>query len=768
VDTTSTEAPAPKIATVIVREKGTANTALVHGANIVSGVVRSLPRRGTPDLLRAYSESPMLQAIVRKISMTIAKVQWKAGVRGLDGEFVEVPNHLASKLLNSGVPGLDGFSCKMVEQQGFELAGETFGLIERNRFGAPEWRYPLPSHWVANTPSPAQEFFEIRTRNGTAHTMVHRNDMLWHKDVDPYDPYRRGVGISRSLNDELSTDEAAAKHAAASLMNRARPDIIISGTKEMPLGKDAAERLHTVWQQRFGGAENQGKPFVSLAPITVEQLTPTFAELQLTTLREFERDILVSVFGVPPEIMGIIENANRATIESAEFLFMKHVIEPRLAARKSSLQDQLAWQYDERLIIEHEGVISEDMEFKLKVMQSRPKAFSKDEVRALANEQPLPDGAGAMEAEGGGVSLTDENVQASAMNGAQIQALQGIITSVAEGKLPPGAAKLMIIAGFPTIGEEQAQQMVDEAAAFELPEEEPPVPPPGLPAPQPGGADAAEADPDLGEGPPPPVPAEAEQRGASAGAVHKAIDPHQIEEIMSAFDDTLVQTVLVRNARSTIAEFSSEAIETLLLDIDFDIEAPRVVAFLDNIAGERSALMNGTTRKNLRATLSEGVGLGENLSKLQDRVMAAVVDAGAVRAETIARTEIVRASNFATEEAFLQAGVTEKEWLATQDDRTRDSHAEMDGQKVPVGEDFVSPDGYSAQYPGDFGVAEEDINCRCSIVSVDSAPEKGMRVAAFQKIEGGRASLEADLEREMNAAFIGQAERILAKLKEAT
>lgn len=53
--------------------------------------------------------------------------------------------------------------------------------------------------------------------------------------------------------------------------------------------------------------------------------------------------------------------------------------------------------------------------------------------------------------------------------------------------------------------------------------------------------------------------------------------------------------------------------------------------------------------------------------------------------------------------------------MATLDGSTREEHAELDGQIVPIDEPF-GIDGYFAMYPGDFGEPEMDYNCRCTIV----------------------------------------------------
>jgi hypothetical protein len=369
----------------------------IHGSQLVPGFRRELPKRGTTELLQAYESSPVLQAVIRKISSSMAAVKWVAKFETPSGDLIEVPSHIAEKLINGGVPGLDGVQCRMLENTYIELVGESFAILDRNQLGAPETRWPIPPHWIHNVPSPGENGLEhgfaVQPPAGAPFT-VWREDMLWHKDANPLHPYGRGTGIARALADELNADEAAAKHTAASLTNRARPDIIVSGSKDVPLNKDDAKRLNEVWTQRFGGPENAGKPFVSASPITVDTLTPTFKELELSKMREFERDIIIAVFGVPPEVMGVLENSNRATIDAAWFLFAKGVLLPRLDARKAVYNEQLAPQYDKRLIIDYVDPVAENKEFKQIMFATRPSAFSDDEARLLAGEDKLPGGQG--------------------------------------------------------------------------------------------------------------------------------------------------------------------------------------------------------------------------------------------------------------------------------------------------------------------------------------------------------------------------------------
>ena len=58
-----------------------------------------------------------------------------------------------------------------------------------------------------------------------------------------------------------------------------------------------------------------------------------------------------------------------------------------------------------------------------------------------------------------------------------------------------------------------------------------------------------------------------------------------------------------------------------------------------------------------------------------------------------------------------------KQWDSTIDKRTRPSHAALDGQLREIDQPFKSPlNGHTAMYPGGFGIASEDINCRCVVL----------------------------------------------------
>jgi len=94
-----------------------------------------------------------------------------------------------------------------------------------------------------------------------------------------------------------------------------------------------------------------------------------------------------------------------------------------------------------------------------------------------------------------------------------------------------------------------------------------------------------------------------------------------------------------------------------------------------------------------------------------------------LRGDTVARTEMMGALHAGNREAYAQAIATgaivkeeiEREWDATMDKKTRDSHEYLDGQKVGFDDPYVTQDGVQILYPGDPDApAGEIINCRCN------------------------------------------------------
>lgn len=124
-------------------------------------------------------------------------------------------------------------------------------------------------------------------------------------------------------------------------------------------------------------------------------------------------------------------------------------------------------------------------------------------------------------------------------------------------------------------------------------------------------------------------------------------------------------------------------------------------------------------QKKIANAIATGVIVGESIPEIAQRIARETATANEKAVIRYARTAMTEAQNAGRLEAMEEAermGIqTLKVWMATLDDRTRDAHAELDGQTVDVKEPFDSILG-PIMYPGDPSADEANVwNCRCAL-----------------------------------------------------
>jgi len=146
---------------------------------------------------------------------------------------------------------------------------------------------------------------------------------------------------------------------------------------------------------------------------------------------------------------------------------------------------------------------------------------------------------------------------------------------------------------------------------------------------------------------------------------------------------------------------------------------------MDKIGWESRLKLSVTeTLRTVTEAINEGSIQGYAYDKTA-KMITDTTDKAFYRAVRIVRTEQHRASNVAAAESFeesknaadklgLKIG---KIWNAASDEVTRDEHADLDGQ-IADENGYFHINGLTTEYPGGFGIAAMDINCRCTIANV--------------------------------------------------
>lgn len=406
-----------------------------HGllSGIFPGQAGLPPPRGTKEILAAYNRMPWLRAVASRVSEACAATEWQLFVqrrkgeratqnrlvqraKGVErrkmlrklaerGELARIDTHPMLDLLSNANSFQTGDAMKKVTQLHIDLVGEAFWLKERNKLGVPVAVWPIPPDWVVSTPTPANPNYRVSFRGWRG--LIPDTEFIWFANPDPTNPYGRGSGTARTLSDELETDEYAAKHLKAWFYNRARPDILVYPKGPTGMREEHVRRLEQDWLNRTQGFWRAFKPYFSTREVGVHEFDQNFRSMQLVQIRQYERDTILQVYGVPPEILGVLNNSNRATITAADLVMSRYVTEPRLEFQRSILQERLAPEYDERLIVDYISPVAADKEFQLDVLKAAPHIASVDEWRDLADLPIMEDDAGRVHFVNNGFRVLD-------------------------------------------------------------------------------------------------------------------------------------------------------------------------------------------------------------------------------------------------------------------------------------------------------------------------------------------------------------------------
>jgi hypothetical protein len=218
------------------------------------------------------------------------------------------------------------------------------------------------------------------------------------------------------------------------------------------------------------------------------------------------------------------------------------------------------------------------------------------------------------------------------------------------------------------------------------------------------------------------------------GQLPQTSHEHQrnIELIIAELSERAINAFGARALEASVPEFSDDGKSfSPTLGHSQSMETKGFADFLLRIAAEyvqneltRETItqITTTTREQIVSQIAHGEKEGWGIGKISSVMSRVVPSISRSRAALIARTETHNASQTGSFQAAKQVGVPMwKQWIAISDNRTRDSHADMSREPIPIDEPFRVPRSDGGvdlmMHAGDRsnGSAGNTINCRCSI-----------------------------------------------------
>jgi HK97 family phage portal protein len=629
--------------------------------------------------------------------------------------------------------------------------GEAYLLKIRSPNGKVIALTPIAPSWVVQTPTANNNYWQIYpfgTTGGNA-IVVKNEDVIWFKDINLNDPYGRGRGTAETIGDEIQSDEYASKYAKNLFFNDATPSAIIYA----PQGtKDTADQIKQSWLQKMAGYHHAKEPMVLTGEGSkFEKIAQTPQEMDFVESRKFLRDSANQQFHIPPEIMGILENSNRSTIDSAFYLLNKNVLADVLRMFERVMNTQLLWEdfdKERKFVLHHENTIEEDMDLKLRIANeglSRG-TLTRNEWRIAMGYQPderngdvylMSFSTVEQQQNSNPVELPDLPKEEETNNEIELPETnnenQNNNTSDSEGNKPSETPENAQNDGEKELSEEEFNSV---KSAYEKKYK------------------MLKSDADI------------ERRKTiwkTFDARARSIEEPFKKSMIKAFtkQNELVNKT-IKEAVKNNKDVVTEVVRLYDKEMDQALKHSLAGAFINGLTvgaehgqsliGKKAAKeiseetrrffnmwvdsyglelakdINDTTKKKLRKVLSESIEQGDSLANQIKKLIAAsdgMFDEDKKwRAELVARTESCTTMNAGSTALYQSEGIEMKEWISVQDDRTRDSHLIMDGVVVPITDKFEVPatsqsEGAWMDYPGDpTAPAGEVCNCRCTTAPI--------------------------------------------------
>jgi len=486
----------------------------------------------------------------------------------------------------------------------------------------------------------------------------------------------------------------------------------------------------------------------------------TNKDMEYLQLRRYSLEEIARVFRVPKTELMQYEDINFATALSADLSFWKKTLIPLMRLIESAFNRDLLnpLGYEGRFNINAIDVLNAE------ILEKAQAAKTFYEIGWSKNDINERLGLGFKEEEDKEAALlgATEDVQRLALNGAQIQAVQSIIQSVADGLLPAESAVELILIGFPSLDEDTVRRLVAPVAGFTPSSTEPEPEPVAEPTqeersvkelPNPLSTDMALSS--MREVKWHSVtnrlrPTEGKLRkevrsyfkrvrnqlfnrlvkGSGRNAEVKAI-PTEPRDALEWVDDILSDAEVRQAVRPYMMEAAGLGFDSVEVDVPFGREAranvdERIVAAVSQRV-TKIGRINETVREDVKQSIrdaiqqgiEEGLPMDQRAGLVFDKVGHSLDNAES-RVGTIARTETFAAFADGREEVYKIAKPVGLRWITSRDDRVRDAHIPLDGKTVRYGEEFKP--GLKRPHDPDADPSET-INCRCITTAIFNEDE---------------------------------------------
>lgn len=662
-------------------------------------------------------------AAVNAIAREVSNIQFLLyQVTGDDHK--EQLEHPLLQLLDGANDHMTGIELKYVTMAHLELTGNAYWLLDgvKSDTDQPRAIYPLDPGRVNvkldKSTFPYKLSHYEYTIDGKVFTFQ-PYQILHLKYPDPRDPFV-GIGIPQAIPAWIDSDNYAMEYNRKYFINGAGIGLYLA-TQSNAEGQ--IERIKQSWKDNYSGVENAYKTPVLPKGVDLKNAGVTHRDMEFEKLAEATRDRILAAFGVSKTILGTAESdTNRATSETADYVFSRRTIKPKLLLIVSYLNEFLVSRYGDDLYLTFIDPTPEDRAARneeMKAAVGNMPVMTQNEARgSYLGLGPVEGGdqlmvPAAMEAAGTTSKPEGEDVAPALAKTAEGWKAPAVRLRYGGKRSTRSVRKAFTEAfarafdkapqyQFKTIGELTHAEYMEHWKRFASRSEEAETELRGVF----DGINAkqkAEVIANL----PDVLKTDGGSKRTVKGSIKALGDLFDPQEWIGITIDlaTPILTQLAKDEATAALAMIGAQHQDILAD-------QQTRAALDQGISKMARSYNETTLEQLKKVLGDKLTQegGTNLKELTDAVDGVYSFADERRAGLIAKTESFRAANWANREAWAQSGVVKALMFYTaEDDRVCPICASLDGTEVGIEDKFFN-DEYS-----DGMAPPVHPDCRCYI-----------------------------------------------------
>lgn len=652
-----------------------------------------------------YKSNSYVYSCVNLIAKSAASVPWVTYTRKSNKKWEIVEDHPASLLIESPNPFMSRSDLIEIMAMHLYLGGNTI-LTKVRGGGAISELWTLPPDAIKVIPDRKDYISGYLYDKDGVKMQFNPQDIIHNKFNDPSNPYW-GISPLQAGAKIVDTDTESVEWNKVSLENRAVTDGIF--TFETPLTKTQWDEARSMIREQHQGIANARTPWVLGAGAKWQQMSLSPAEMDFIASRKLTREEICSIFGVPPVMIGVYENATLANIQTARRIFWQDTIVPFLENIKSAFNLQLIKEFGNNLYYDFDLSSVEALQDNLNDKINNAKSLWSMGVPFNDINQRLE--LGFDDIEGGDIGwlassvlpvdiALSEPISANVDNHTTVNGQNDPLKPPKDGgkgnhtdwgtkalNLPSVEHKEHYAKAFERRRSSWDMNLTRKAAEIFKKESD-------------------------------SVIASLQKHPTTDAGIKAALD--------EAVDANAWNKFFVATWSSMVEEFAQETYNSLKSQSGFETKAWEWLNSVVNGYIIRTAALKvvGVTdfTKSVIAGLIKNVFDREESNTMDDvakAVKSTYDDFSRYRSYRIARTEVAGATNYGSMIGAKQSGVAKrKEWLNAGDSRVRDSHKHepegVSGEIVGINEKFSNGLLFPAEYHA--SKAEETIHCRCTLV----------------------------------------------------